>query len=53
MISPGYNAFHVLSGKQIGSHFKYSQIKTHVQTAPEFHDLNKDLLQFICLHRVA
>ena len=40
MISPGCNAFRVLSGKQIGAHFKYFQIKTHAKTARESHDVN-------------
>ena len=29
-----------MSDKQIRAHFKYCQIKTHVQTAREPHDLN-------------
>ena len=46
MISPGCNAFRVLSDKRIGAHFKYFQIKTHVQTACESHDLNKAFHSF-------
>ena len=42
MISPGCNAFRVISDKQIGVTFKYFQIQTHVQTARESHDLNMD-----------
>ena len=34
--------FCVRSCKQIRAHFKYCQIKTHVQTACESHDLNMD-----------
>ena len=46
MISPGCKAFSVLSDKQIRAHFKYCQVKTHVQTARESHDLNVDLCSF-------
>ena len=46
MTSPGSNAFRVLSDKQIGAHFKHFQIKTHVQTARESHDLNMDFRSF-------
>ena len=46
MISPGCNAFRIVSDKQIRSHFKYCQIKTHVQTACESHDLNIDFRSF-------
>ena len=46
MISPGCNAFRVLSDKQIGAHFKYFQIKTHVQNACESHDLNMEFHSF-------
>ena len=45
MISPGCNTFHVLLDKQIKAHFKYFQIKTHVQTAHEY-DLNMDFCSF-------
>ena len=31
-----------MSDKQINAHFKYYQIKTHVQTAREYHDLSMD-----------
>ena len=30
MISLGCNAFHITTCKQIGVHFKYCQVKTHV-----------------------
>ena len=40
MISRGCNAFCILTDKQIVAHFKYFQIKTHVQTEHESHDLN-------------
>ena len=43
MNSPGCNAFRVLSDKQIRAHFKYCQVKTHIQTA---HGLNMDLCSF-------
>ena len=33
-----------MSDKQIRAHFKYYQIKTHVQTAYESHDLNMEFL---------
>ena len=46
MISPGCNAFCVLSDKHIRAHFKYFQIKTHVQTARESHDLTMDFRSF-------
>ena len=47
MINPGYyNAFPVMSDKQIGAQFQYFQIKTHVQTACESHDLNMDFCAF-------
>ena len=36
----------VMSDKQIRAHFKYYQIKTHVQTARESHDLNMDFNSF-------
>ena len=36
----------VLLEKQIGAHLKYFQIKTHVQTARESHDLNMDFRSF-------
>ena len=45
MISSGCNDFHVLSDK-LRAHFKYYQIKTHVQAASESHDLNMDLCSF-------
>ena len=40
MFSLGCNFLRVLSHKQIGAHIKYFQIKSHVQTAHECHDLN-------------
>ena len=46
MINPGCNAFCVTSDKQIEAHFKYCQIKTHVQTACESHDLYMDFRSF-------
>ena len=46
IISPGCNAFRVLSDKQIRTHFKYCQIKTHVQTLCESHELKIDLCSF-------
>ena len=46
MISLGCNPFRVWSDKQIRAHFKYCQIKSHVQTAFESGDLNKDLCSF-------
>ena len=46
MISPGCNAFRLMSNKQIGANFKYCQIKTHVRTARESHDLNMDFRSF-------
>ena len=46
MVNPGCNAFRVFSDKQIGAHFKYFQIKPHVQTARESHDLNMDFRSF-------
>ena len=35
-----------MSDKQIRARFKHLQIKTHVQTAQEFHDLNIDFRSF-------
>ena len=46
MISSACDAFRVLSYKQIRAHFKYCQVKSHVQTARESHDLNMDLCSF-------
>ena len=46
LISPGCNAFGVLSDKQIRADFKYCQIKTHVQAACKSHDFNMDLCPF-------
>ena len=46
MISLGCNAFCALSDKQIMAHFKYFQIKNHIQTACECHDLNMDFRSF-------
>ena len=40
VLSPGSSTFREMSDKQIRAHFKYCQIKTHVQTAREPHDLN-------------
>ena len=38
--------FCVTSDKQIRAHFKYCQIKIHVQLALESHDLNMDFISF-------
>ena len=46
MIILGSNTFHVLSDGQIGAYFKYCQIKIHVHTARESHDLNMDFRSF-------
>ena len=47
MISPGCNAFCILSNKQIRIHFNYFQIKTNVQTALESHDLTRIFVYLI------
>ena len=36
----------VMSDKHTRTHFKYCQIKTHVQTARESHDMNMDFHSF-------
>ena len=46
MISPDCKAFCVLSDRQIRAHYKYFQIKTHVQTAHKSYDLNMDFRSF-------
>ena len=38
--------FHVMSDKQVRAHFNSCQIKTHVKTACESHDLNMEFLSF-------
>ena len=35
-----------MSDKEIRAHFKYPQIKTHVKTARESHNLNMDFRSF-------
>ena len=42
IISLGCNAFPITSYKQLWAHLKYCQVKIHVQTACESHDLNMD-----------
>ena len=51
MLSLGISTFRVMSDKQIRAHFKYCQIKSHVQTARELHDLNMTSDGFT-LHRI-
>ena len=46
MISPDRIAILVLSDKQIRARFKYFQIKTHVKTVRNSHELNMDFRLF-------